>query len=327
MRWGVLLLLSLTACNRSEGPDTGPTVDTGWFSDTASPENCPGVVMDVRPDGGPGLWYWRDMPQVWTGNDRKETYQASLWKGTNALASEMVWAESGVTFQVSRSEHFEPNTEYELQLTDCRETRRIGFKTSEYGTPLEGDAKDLVSSTYLIDLAGATWLEPGSFSAILSLYFTTPILLMVNYADDAAVDFMGAQGYRDDLGIYRQSATEPTFDFPLSQWPEKPYFELVAPMVDITFQGVQVPIYDFALSGTFAPDGSSLGGAKVQGLGDTRYMGPLIGKDDPGAICEQAASLGVSCSDCPDGNPYCMFLSAIDVDGARVPGLELTPKD
>ena len=138
---------------------------------------------------------------------------------------------------------------------------------------------------------------------------------------------LGAQGYRDDLGNYQQSATEPTFDFPLSQWPEKPFFEVIAPTVDISVQGVSVSIYDFSLSGTFAPDGSSLGGAKVQGLGDTRNMGPLIGKDDPGAICEQAASLGVSCTDCPDGSPYCMFLSAIDVDGARVPGLELTPKD
>ena len=57
-------------------------------------------------------------------------------------------------------------------------------------------------------------------------------------------------------------------------------------------------------------------------------MGALIGKkDEPAAICEQAAALGVSCTDCPDGLPYCMFLSAVDVDGTRVPGLQITPKN
>jgi hypothetical protein len=324
----VLVSMFLLACQSSPSPETGSDIDTGWFTDTASPENCTGVVTDVTPKAGTQQWYFRDMPKVWTGNDRTETYAASLWQGATQLPSQLVWDEGGVSFSVVGEGPFSSDTDYELSVTDCRETQRIPFRTSRYGAPLDGAPSDLVGTTYLINLAGATWIEPGGFSAILSLYFTTPILLMVSYADADFVDFLGAQGYRDDLGLYHQNPSEPTFEFPLARWPESPYFEVLAPQVNISVQGISVSIYDFSLEGTFAADGSAIGGAKLQGLGDTRYMGALIGKaDEPGALCEQALALGVPCSDCPDGQPYCMFLSAVDVDGARVPGLQLSPRD
>lgn len=328
MTWRCTLFLSLfLGCSGRTDSDTGPEIETGWFSDTASPEQCPGVLKDWLPKDGSTQWYWRDRPTFWTGNSRQETYSATLWQGATALDAELVWDASGVSFQLDMGRPFAPNTEYMLEVTDCRETRRVTFMTSDYGTPLEGSAETLVGTTYLIDLAGAEWLEPGGFSALLSLYFTTPILLMVNYADATHVDFLGAQGYRDDLGQFYQLPSEATFDFPLAKWPQQPYFEVVSPKVGITYQNIPIAIYNFSLSGTFAADGSKIGGSKVEGLGDTRFMGPLIGQgDDPNAICTQAAALGVQCTDCPDGEQTCLFLSAVDVNGTRVPGLQLTPK-
>ena len=329
MRYVSRLLLTTLAvgCSGGERSDTGPVVDTGWFSDTASPEQCPGVLKDWLPKDGASQWYWRDRPTIWTGNSRKETYSATLWQGATPLQTDLVWDASGVSFQVDRGQPLDPNTEYILEVTDCRETRRVTFTTSDYGSPLDGSVDDLVGTTYLIDLAGAEWLEPGGFSALLSLYFTTPILLMVNYADATHVDFLGAQGYRDDLGQYYQLPNEATFEFPLASWPEQPYFDVVAPEVGITYQNIPIAIYNFSLSGTFASDGSKIGGSKVEGLGDTRFMGPLIGQgEDPYAICTQAAALGVTCTECPDGLDTCLFLSAVDVNGTQVPGLQLTPK-
>jgi len=326
-RWAVGWMC-VVGCTGSDTTDTGPSLDTGWFSDTASPENCPGQVAQVSPFSGDADWYWQDAPTVWTQTDRQEVYQAQLWRGYSVVSTSMVWHESGVKFSLVPDAPLEPETDYELEVTDCKGVQRIPFRTSVFGTPLDGVPQDLAGTTYLIDLAGATWLEPGGFGAILSLYFTTPILLMVSYADETHVDFMGAQGYRDDLGTYHQLVTEPTFDFPLAEWPLLPFFSVVAPSVDISFNDVSVPITEFALTGTFSPDGAQIGGATVQGLGDTRYMGSLVGKaGDPAAICEQAAALGVACTECPDGELYCMFLSAVDVDGAAVEGVTLVPKD
>jgi len=323
----VAFLLCL-GCTSTSDEDTGPTLDTGWFADTASPENCPGVAVQIMPKENEQYWYWRDLPTVWTGNARQETYSASLWQGSTEIPTTMQWNEGGLKFQVDPGGTLEPDTTYSLQVTDCKQTVRHDFSTSSYGQPLTGGPAAVVQSTYLIDLGGATWLEPGGFASILSLYFTTPILLMVSHADEDHVDFMGAQGYRDDFGRYHQSPIEPTFDFPLSPWIDKPYFGIVSPKVEISFSNVLIPIYDFGLSATFSADGGAIGGAAIMGLGDTRNMGVLIGQEgEPGAICEQAAALGVSCEACPDGELWCLFLSASDVDGTRVPDVILVPRE
>ena len=297
-------------CTSAGNEETGPSLETGWFSDTASPENCPGVAVQIMPKEGTQNWYWRDLPTVWTGNARQETYSASLWQGATEIPSALRWEEGGLKFGVDPGSALAPDTTYSLHVTDCKQTYRHEFRTSSFGQPVTGGAASLEENTYLIDLGGATWVEPGGFASILALYFTTPILLMVSHVDESSVDFLGAQGYRDDFGQYNQLPTEPTFDFPLSPWIEKPYFGIVAPKVEISFSEILIPIYDFGLSGTFSADGASIGGAAIMGLGDTRNMGGLIGKEgNSGAICEQAAALGVSCQECPDGEPWCLFLT------------------
>ena len=186
MRVALMVVLSLCACNRSDGLDTGPTTDTGWFSDTASPENCPGVVVDVRPDGGPAKWYWRDMPQVWTGNDRKETYQASLWQGSTQLPSNMVWR-NGVSFHVNRSEYPRPNTTYSFNSQTANKPNGFRSRRLNTGSPLRGGQR--LGVVHLFDrLARRLGSSRVAFRPFC-LCSTTPILLMVNYADDDAVDF------------------------------------------------------------------------------------------------------------------------------------------
>ena len=123
-------------------------------------------------------------------------------------------------------------------------------------------------------------VEPGGFSALLSLYFTTPILLMVNYADATHVDFLGAQGYRDDLGQFYQLPNEATFEF---YWPlgQNSRIDVVAPEVGITYQNIPIAIYNFSLR-YLRIRWVQNWGLKGRGVGRYTIHGPLIGQgEDP----------------------------------------------
>jgi hypothetical protein len=61
----------------------------------------------------------------------------------------------------------------------------------------------------------------------------------------------------------------------------------------------------------------------VQGIGDTRYAGPLLGSANEDAVCTTAAGLGVQCMECPDGEPFCLPVSVRDIEGLYVPGLTI----
>ena len=157
---------------------------------------------------------------------------------------------------------------------------------------------------------------------MLSLYFTTPILIGVEWADEAIIDLLGAMGRVTEAGAFVQTG-DPTWDFPVADFSDQPLLAATAPRVDVEFQGVAVTIYDFSLEGTFAADGSQLGGGVVRGVGDTRNMGVFIGNDDPGALCDLAESMHSECIACPDGFRYCLEMEAHSVDGSLVQGLTL----
>jgi hypothetical protein len=185
-----------------------------------------------------------------------------------------------------------------------------------------------VGKTYNVDLVGSTWIEPGAMGALLSLYFTTPILLGVQWADEATIDLLGAPGYEDSLGELQQYIWEPTWDFPLADFSAQPYFIAQTEQVVFQFGSVDIPIYNFSLEATFASDGSSMGGGEMSGLGDSRNMGILFEQpDDEMAVCDLAATLGVYCQACPDGKETCLYLKAVDVDGQLLSHLSLVEKE
>ena len=116
----------------------------------------------------------------------------------------------------------------------------------------------------------------------------------------------------------------PIWDFGSATFEDAPYFASDLTDIELDYDGVPIPIYGFSLYGTFAPDGTSIGFAGASGLGDSRHMGPLIGAgSDPSAICDTAASLGVSCEDCPDGNPYCLEIELEFEPAPLVAGIDL----
>ena len=319
--WLVLLLFA--GCKS----DPEKLMDTGWFVDTASmdPADCLHYVVETEPEDGEASWYWRDSPTLWGNTKKADYYSARLVDNSGFLISEeLVWAEKGNTCQLALSNGLSPSSSYTLQYDDCRGQYEIDFSTSAFGTPLAGGPQSLEGATFHVDLVGADWVEPGGFAALMSLYFTVPILIGVQWADGQYIDLMGAPGYLDGNGQMRQNTSESTWDFPRADFSAAPYFVALTDEVVFDYIGVDIPVYDFELSATISADGSKLGGGLISGLGDTRHMWSLLGSDeDPNAICTLAASVGVSCQACPDSAPYCLLMRAKNVDGTLIEGLAL----
>jgi hypothetical protein len=331
MRWMCPAALALlVACDDGEKVNL---LETGWFEDdtdnildTDGGTVCLGKVLEVEPADGEDAWFWRDGPRLFV-ETVSNAYAVRLTDtlGRVVPTTLVPTDEAGLKLEAQFEGGLEPNTDYLLEVDDCFETRRVAFRTSSYGAPLNGGPRSLLGRTYLLDLVGADWIEPGGFGPILSTTFTTPVLLGVQYADANNMDWIGATGYVS-VGQVQQDDSYPTWDFPVTPFDGAPYFATTSARVELIIAGFALPITDFHLSGTLAADASHFAGGVLSGLGDTRYAGGAIAQpNNPAAMCNLAAGIGVSCVACPDGEPLCLQVELHDLRGTEVDGLTLVP--
>lgn len=319
-----LLLLWLVGCPGA-GDDTGPTLDTGWFAEPVDPE-CTANIVTTQPAAGEDDWYWRSPPLLTVG-DPDASYEARL-VDAEGREHPVTSEQSGAQIRLALDDVLAPSSDYTLLLRDCRGPREVGFRTSALGEPLAVDVGELTGRTYAFDIGDARWEEPPGIGALMNLYFSDPILIGVEWSSSSVVDLLGGQGYVDTDGATRQYLPQPTWDFPVADFDEQPFFSAGAASITIEFDDVQLIIYDFGLAATFSADGETLGGGWVSGLGDTRYLGPVLNQgNDPNAACDITAGFGASCVPCPDGEPYCLPMSARDARGRWIEGLRMQRRD
>lgn len=323
-----LLLFGLAGCTRG-GDDTAPAYDTGWFSAIGPDGRCVDRVLGSMPGEGEVAWYHRRGPELSLNTRQRSAYRLRVLDADGletAVQTELIEeGEDKARLVASLAAPLRPDTDHQLELTDCEGTRVVPFRTSAFGLPLADAPGSLAGKTYVFDMSRARWIEPANFGVVMSLYFTTPVLVGVQYAGSAGLDLLGGMGLRGTDGSFRQGI-EPTWDFPLADFSAAPWFEATTSKVTVTAEGAEIDIHDFRLAGTFSADGTRLGGVEISGLGDTRLMGELVGrKGEEDAICDLAATWGVACEPCPDGRATCMRLSAIEAYGEIVPGLQLRP--
>ena len=120
------------------------------------------------------------------------------------------------------------------------------------------------------------------------------------------------------------------FPFPPSDWVEAPYFSGDTEEIVVTYASASsvtnITIHQVHLEGTFAADGSSMGGAWASGLCDTRNLGPLLDMgSDEDVVCNYLASFGLPCIDCGDGEELCVYMEAYFDDAPLIDGLVLDP--
>jgi hypothetical protein len=160
-----------------------------------------------------------------------------------------------------------------------------------------------VGKTYVFDLTTAEYEQPPGLGALLAMYVSAQVLLGVTAADATTIDLLGGQGVFDDFGILTQDMTVPTYDFDSADFTSAPYFTVSASVVHIVVDDTYT-LYDFAAEGTFAPDGTSIGGATLSMLVDTSNLGEAMNLPDgadPMAVCDYPRAAGIPCETCPAG--------------------------
>lgn len=339
IRSGILLFCLMAACNKDDkGAETGKVDDTGKTDDTGQPTDdtsetgetgtpaCQTVLSSTDPEDGSTGWFYRDALWLTFSDDASGATLVLYDSESNVVPTTNTWSDGNFQVSVAPDVPLEGESTYTLHIEVCDFAGDLTFSTSEYGAPLEGSADALVGNTYVLDLSKATILQPETLGPLLASYLTEPLLIGVDHADDTAIGLIGAQGYKKSDGGYKQVGTD-VWIFPDADFSENPYFTASTDYVAIDYGGTTIPIEQFELSGTFAPDGSAIGGGHAQGWGDTRNMGPLLGlSDSPSAICDyiDLLGLGVECSACADGGEYCLFLEAVFDEAPVEAGLTLT---
>lgn len=317
-------LLAAACGTVTDPPDL---LETGWFDD-GPPALCAAKVGSTLPEDGASDWYWRAPLVAYLDEADDEAYVFRVTDdGGREIPVEVTKDDTGLVATITPVDGLPSDTSLRLQIEDCLGPREIAFSTSSLGAPLEGGVGALVGRTWRLEVEDATWVEPAGLATLLPALPFSPILVGVAYADAEWVDWIGAQGRVTTDGI-DQSPTVATWNFPLTPFEDAPYFDSFVEDVELAVQTATLPITDLRLTGTFAADGSEIGGATLSGLGDTRDLGKVLGSPgDPDALCELAEDFDVVCVDCPDGKPYCLDVQIEDLHGTELRGLTLVPID
>ena len=193
------------------------------------------------------------------------------------------------------------------------------FSTSEADQAV--DPGTLVGNTYVLELMEGNFVRPAGVGALLSQYVTRDLLVGVAGATDESLALVSAVSL-DGSEPPEQDTCEASVALPPAAFQGNPYFQVPPQDLSIEASGYTLTVQKLKLSGTFAPDGSSIEGASVAGSIDTRPLVPLVdpeGADD--AVCQLVASLGIECVDCPDGSgTYCLDLLVDDIPAPLTDG-------
>lgn len=340
------LVIALFACTNKDGTppplkgDSDPVVDT----DSDPPEECLAAPASFLPKDGEDAAYYRDPLQV-TFTTPVPGAEFALRTTDDGEAHEPTllpeWNASNEQAELTVQGYLQPERDYALDVTVCDELYTNTFRTSEYGAPLTATQEELTGRTYLVELSSVDFTEPAGFGAFLGTFLDVPILIGVTDIDPdgTSLDLMGAQGRLKNDGTYTQKHTQtlddglkywvPTWPFEGVDFNGAPYFSGDTSAIELRYDGAFVPVHDFHLEGTFAADGSSFGGGRLWGLGDTRDMAGLFGEaDDPFYVCALVEGAGAECEVCPDtGEKTCLFLRGENVTAQHLDYIELLEHD
>jgi hypothetical protein len=321
----LLMALGLTGCPQpskdTADTDIGTDSDTDDTADTDTHGTCDAAVLSTTPANGATAVYYRDGIEVSFDDDGSLAAITLVDADGAEVPFTTTWTEGNVQAQLTTV--LEANTTYLLSVDVCSVITTAEFTTSSVGEPLAVSPSDLIGRTYVFRLSDAEITDPAFLEFVAATYLTVPLLIAVTASDDTTLDLIGGIGEAENDGTFSQVLTEETWDFPAGDFSQQPYFEASAAYITLGYDGIPIPIEGFHLSGTFSADGTSIEKGVASGMGDSRYMGPLLGRDadDYGAVCEIAAGAGITCEPCSDGEPYCLNIVAEEVNAVWEDGL------
>jgi len=329
MKYTTLLALFAlsTACTTEENkPEQGelPT-DTGVEEDTGGVVDCDATVSSTPSIELPtSSWFFRDAVEL-TFDEVNVALNLTLTDSSGAdISVGYEWNESReIAYVIPESGTWMGDEEYTLVADFCGTSETLTFGTSEYGTPMTDAATSLVGNTYNIDLASAEYSHPPGIGTLLSQNIDQPLLFGIETATDTSLDFIAALGMYTNTGGIDQ--TTGLWFFPGADFNTSPYFEAFSESLVIQYGSIDIPIFDFQVSGTFSADAQKIGMAHFEGLGDTRGIAIELTQDENG-LCTLLAASGSDCVPCPNATgdeAYCVFLAGDIEEVLLVPNLVL----
>jgi hypothetical protein len=299
----VIAMLGLAACSDK-------AEDSGTFIDPGNP--CTVEVSSTVPSADAADAYYRAEVEFHL-SEADSTANLSLLDATGAAVDGSSWtSEDGTVVYFTPTDALAPVSSYTATLDMCQDkddpkSPSIGFMTSSLGETVDCE---LTGRTYMVDLANARFVKPEGVAELLLGQLEDDILMGVTSESDTEVVILGALGSADG-----QDFCTPTIDFPVADYTGAPYFSVGPQDTAISAAGYDIEISSLMISGTFASDCSSFGGAVLAGELDARVLGVLLGElvgtEDPDEICTLLTGFGVTCGDCSsDGEAYCIEILA-----------------
>lgn len=301
-----LILATLAGCKGGED-----TEDT----DLA----CTISVVETTPASGASAAYYRGPIEVkFSAVDDTATVTVSSSAGE--VAGTTAWRGTSLVFTPSAP--LSPSTAYTIAVTYCGGNPEISFTTSAVGATVDGAS--LVGNTYALDLASGRFVEPEGVGTLLGSFLTQPILVGVTAVNGSDIEMIGAIGLEGSTPPAQDMCSR-TIDFPTADFSANPYFVVGPETTSLSVSDYTIEVQDLLVSGSFTPDGSAVDGAVLAGQIDTRPLGALVNPEEPdeGAVCDLAASIGVSCIPCGDSQPFCLKLYVDSITAELVPDTTL----
>lgn len=214
------------------------------------------------------------------------------------------------------------------------------FSTGPHGE-MVADETGLVDTTFEIDLASATFVEPPGIGGIIASQLEGFHLLFMptdesNFAEDL-LHTLGGMGIEDGPNIVQDpcAGTLPftygndgefgTADDVPAEW-DDPRFTVGPTDLALAISGVEAHIDDVFLTGVVHPDLDDIMGMEFSGTLDSRALDGLLSDEgEEGAACEFLLdTLGIACQTCPSGaGDFCLDVLANDMSAVQIPGLIL----
>ncbi|NOY27866.1 MAG: hypothetical protein GXP62_18535 [Oligoflexia bacterium] len=320
-----LALTTVVACNGNKPDDTG----AGLTDNTGNTGTCSVEVNNTTPADGDASAYYRSTIEFELSEpDPNGTPTITVADGAGtAVAGSSTLNDDADVVIFTPDVPLDAATSYTATLDYCAGSPSITFTTSSLGGSLDAD---VIGNAYVIDLDGADFVEPAGIADLLLGQLNNSILLGVT-ATSPDLEMIGAISVE---GSTDQDLCNESIPFPAADFSNSPYFEMGPADTTISMAGFDVEILQLSITGTFASDGSYIGGATLGGELDARLLAPLVGDllgtKDPDVLCQTVAGFGVSCQTCSsDGEPYCLAIYVRDItaDSLGTSLVERTAKD
>jgi len=271
---------------------------------------CNTTIESTFPADGATDFYYRDAIEFYLSDPDPTATVVSDIDG------DQFTSEDGKTILFVPSQALEPLTTYEVGLDFCHGQPSISFTTSELGGTITS-LSDVEGTTYVFNLAHARYTQGGQAAKALLSIFNKDILIQILKATENTIAMRGAVGESID-GIVEQDRCFRTMD--LSEFGvESADFSYEDSELIIDFYETELSFLDLWLSGTFAPDGSWIGGVSVVANVDVRGISDTMGLGEPEEICTFAEGVDAPCEPCStDGENFCIAVAAEKISATAI---------